>query len=105
MNSKAWRDLLEWNLHVEKRRSKEIPDRDYFPTLEKAKERALDLITDFKDEPESSVVTVFEYEDGFQIDAITDHPEFELYSDQYEPEDVIALVFYREGKRVFKRMR
>lgn len=104
MNSKAWKDLLEWNLHVERKKSQESRD-DFISSLKRAKDRALDLIADFEDEPEDSVVTVFEYGKGYQIDAITNHPEFELYRDEYGPEDVVALVFYREGDRTIKSMR
>jgi len=103
MNSKAWRDLLEWNLHVEKRKTKK--NSDYFGGLPEAKSRAFDLITDFKDEPDSSVITIFEYKDGYQIDAITNHPEFELHREEYDPEDVVALVFYRKGERIIKDMK
>lgn len=103
--SEAWKDHVEWRRHVrDQRRVKDDPD--IFQKLETAKVGAKSLLSDFSEEPESSVVTIFETPKGrFKIDAISNHGEFELHRDEYDPEQVIGLVFFQNGEPFFKRMK
>lgn len=103
MTPEAIRDLVKWKSHVADKRKNEGEDRS-FDSYADAVTRATDLLQDFDDEPEDSVITVFKYQDGYQIDAITNHPEFELYKDCYEPEDVVAIVYFDDGRATIKRM-
>jgi hypothetical protein len=96
-------DYIAWKRHVEKEKNQ--PDR--LPdamSYEEAKDQAYRLIRDFSDEPSTSVVTIFEYESGYQIDAITEHPEFELYRDLYDGKDVKAIVFIKGLEIQIKEM-
>jgi len=104
MNPKAIRDLVKWKSHVAQKK-KEKDEDIYFESYVDATTEAVDLLKDFEDEPDDSVVTIFEYRDGYQIDAITNHAEFELYEDLYEPEDIVAIVYFDNGKAVIKRMK
>lgn len=104
MTPEAIKDLVKWKNHVANKKKKQKRD-EYFGSYVDATTQAVDLLRDFSDEPEDSVVTVFEYRDGYQIDAITNHPEFELHRDQYEPGDIVAIVYFDDGKSVIKRMK
>lgn len=103
--SEAWQDYFEWKKHVrEQRKAKEDPD--LFKTFKGAKIGARTLLTDFSSEPDDSVVTIFETPKGdFKIDAISNHEEFELHRDEYAPEDVVALVFFRDDEPFVKQMK
>ena len=103
--SEAWEDYFRWKEHVkEKRRLADDPD--LFPTYEKAAAAAKSLITDFEEEPESSGVTIFITDDKkYKIDAISNHDEFELHREEYEPEDVVAICFFRDEEPFVKQMR
>lgn len=101
----AWKDYSNWKQHVkEERRVKKDPDT--FMQYDHAKKAAKLLLTDFHEESEDSVITIFETSKGrFKIDAISNYDEFELHRDEYDPEDVIALAFFRDEEPFIKQMR
>lgn len=102
----AVQDRLCWKRHVERQRKMSQNNPDLFYSLEGAKRGAKELLSDFEKEPEDSVVTIFSFENGnYKIDAISNHSEFELHRDEYEPEDVVALVFFRKGEPFVKSMK
>lgn len=103
--SDAWKDYYRWKKHV-KEKQKAVNNPDLFKKYEEAKKAAKSLLTDFKEEAEDSVITIFQTDrNNFKIDAISNHNEFELHRDEYEPEDVQALVFFREDEPFIKQMR
>lgn len=112
MNKQKVPDILEaiqdrrrWEEHVRRQRQVAENCPDLFFTRESAEEGAKALLFDFEDEPEDSVVTIFSVGDGnYKIDAISNYSEFELHRNEYDPEDVVALVFFREDKPFVKSM-
>jgi hypothetical protein len=101
----AWKDYVNWKKHVEEeKRIRDDPDT--FNSYKRAKIAAKVLLTDFEEEAEESVIIIFETDKGhFKIDAISNHNEFELHRDEYDPEDVQALVFFQENEPFIKQMR
>lgn len=103
--SEAWQDYFNWKRHVEEKK-RIANDPDIFKGFESAKTAGKSLICDFDEEPEDSVITIFKTDSGkFKIDAISNHNEFELHRDEYDPEDVVALVFFRDGEPFVKQMK
>jgi hypothetical protein len=102
----AVKDRLAWKRHVQRRKKAVEENPDLFYSWTAAIAAAKSLLTDFSDEPDDSVVTVFSTQPGhFKIDAISNHPEFELHRSEYEPEDVLALVYFQKGEPFVKRMK
>lgn len=103
--SDAWKDYFNWKEHVKKEKEQVDSDPDLFKSYENAAKAAKSLIIDFEDEPEESGVTIFiTADDRYKIDAISNHDEFELHRDEYEPEDVVAICFFRNGEPLVKQM-
>jgi hypothetical protein len=102
--AEAVKDRLEWKRHVREKKTQEDPDLYY--SWGSAISAAKKLLQDFSSNPDSSVITVFSIESGkFKIDAISDYPEFELHRSEYESEDVLALVYFKEGDPFVKKMK
>jgi hypothetical protein len=102
----AVEDRLAWKEHVRKRKQAIQHNPDLYYSWETAVSSAKKLLNDFSDEPEDSVITIFSTQPGeFKIDAISNYPEFELHRSEYEPEDVLALVYFKEGEPFVKRMK
>ena len=101
----AQRDHIRWKKHVwEKRQRKKEPD--LFNSFEAAKIGGKALLSDFSSEPDDSVITIFRTEnENFKIDAISNSDEFELHREEYDPQDVVALVFFRNQKPFVKKMK
>lgn len=102
---KAWEDHFNWKRHV--KRQREIKsDPDTFKTFPKARAAAKTLLSDFSKEPDDSVITIFQTtNENFKIDAISNYDGYELHSSEYGGEDVLAIVFFKEGKPHVKKMR
>jgi hypothetical protein len=101
----AQKDYLRWKKHVqEKKRRKEDPD--LFKSFKAAKVGSKVLLSDFSSDPNDSVITIFKTEnENFKIDAISNNEEFELHRNEYEGEDVVALVFYKDEEPFVKKMK
>lgn len=101
----AQKDHIRWKRHVLKKRQKE-QDPDLFNSFKAAKVGGKALLSDFSSEPDDSVVTIFKTKnENFKIDAISNSDEFELHREEYSPEDVVALVFFRNQEPFVKKMK
>ena len=59
----AHKDYIRWKQHIWKKRRRE-KDPDLFNSFEAAKVGGKTLLSDFSSEPDDSVVTIFETENG-----------------------------------------
>lgn len=100
----AQKDYLRWKKHVKKKRRLKN-DPDIFGSFKSAKVGARALLSDFSEEPNDSVITIFKTErNNFKIDAISNYNEFELHREEYGPKDVVAIVFFENEDPIVKRM-
>lgn len=105
MNIEEFKQFLD---EVEKNIEEEEESGELRPhplDFDSAVNEAKMLLDDFKEEKESTVMNVFEFEDGYQVDIISDHPEFEIYDHLYEGNDVEAQVYWDGNRKKVANMK
>jgi hypothetical protein len=65
-----------------------------------AKKEAVFLLEDCRELGLEAKVVIFRYEDGYQVDVLSDNPDFEIYEHLYKPEDVRWVMKHGEGGTV-----
>lgn len=74
-------------------------------TYEQAISEAKSFLDDFKHLKHKTVINVFEYKDGYQVDIITEDPSYEIYSDLYWGDDVVAQIVLIGEEKVVNKMK
>lgn len=97
MNFDEFKNFLDQEISQGSDEDQFIDDDEIIPlpiSLDDAFREAKAMLDDFTDEKEDTVMVVFEFKNGYQVDVISNHPEFEIYDHLYDPCDIAYQVYW-----------